>query len=253
LIFSYNSYPKLTFLSSANSLIGSITKKTSNVTDFVNLREVNEKLVLENNRLRENSKISFEKVDDEFALIDDSLWRKQYRFFYADVVQSTIYNKNNFITLDKGYGINNDINPGMGVMADNSVVGKVIKCTKNYSLVMPIIHSSYQLNVIAERTGNDGLLKWTDERDFRYASVQNITKDTPLKKGDIFVTRTGSPQFPGGIEIGTIDEISSKEGGNFHDIRLLLKTDFSKLKKTTLVYNLFKAELDELDEALEDE
>jgi len=234
-------------------VVGAVAKKSAEATNYFNLREINEQLVAENNRLRENSKISFEKVNDEFALIDDSLWRKQYRFFYADVVHATIFNKNNYITLDKGFGTNNDIKVGMGVISDNNVVGKVIKCTKNYSLIMPIIHSQFQLNVVAQRTGNSGLLQWTGENDFRYANVMNITKDTPLKKGDVFVTRTGSPQFPGGIEIGVIDEINSEQGDNFHTIRLLLKTDFSKLKKATLVYNLFKDELDELEEAMEED
>ena len=253
LIFSYNSFQKSTILSTTNGMVGAAAKKSAEISNFFSLKEINEQLVAENNRLRENSKLSFEKVNDEFALIDDSLWRKQYRFFYADVVQATIYNKNNFITLDKGFGTNNDIKVGMGVISDNSVVGKVIKCTKNYSLVMPIIHSQFQLNVISQRTGNSGLLKWTEENDFRYANVMNITKDTPLKVGDVFVTRTGSNKFPGGIEIGVIEEITSDEGDNFHTIRLLLKTDFSKLKKATLVYNLFKDELDELEEAMDED
>ncbi len=251
LIFSYNSFQKATFLSSTNGIVGGVAKKSSEVSEFFNLKEINQRLVEENTRLKENSKLSFHKVNDDYVVLDDSLWRKQYRFFSADVVQSSIYQKNNYITIDKGIG--SSIEPGMGVMSSNGIVGKVIKCTKNFSLIMPVIHSQFTLNVIAKTTGNSGLLSWKEENDYRYANVDHITKDTPLEKGDIFITRPGSPLFPGGIEVGVIEEISSAPGDNFHTIRLLLNTNFGKLRKTTLVYNILKEELDELEEEMKNE
>ncbi|MFT4660077.1 MAG: rod shape-determining protein MreC [Patiriisocius sp.] len=247
LIFKYNSFPKATFLSSTNSMVGLVSKKSAEIAEFLALQEINDALVEENNKLRENSKLSFHKVNDEYALIDDSLWRKQYRFSYADIVQSSIYQSNNYITLDKGES--SKVEPGMGVLSTNGIIGKVIKCTKNYSLVMPVINGQFTLNVVALRTGNSGLLTWKEEHDFRYARVENITKDTPLEKGDVFVTRTGSKLFPGGVEIGKIVEVFSSPGDNFHTIRILMNTDYGRIKKATLVFNILKPEIDELEEA----
>lgn len=244
LIFNYNSFPKATFLSSTNSVVGYFSERASKVTNYFSLAETNERLQAQIDSMRLRTRSPYINKENSYVLLGDSIFDRQYRFLSTNVVQSTIFQKRNYITIDRGKTAK--VEPGMGVLSTNGIIGKVIKSTKHYALVMPVIHSQFTLDVVCERTGNSGPLTWKDETDYRYAKVENITKDTPLEVGDKFITRDGSKLFPGGIDVGEIVEIYAEPGDNFHTIRILMNTDFSNLRKATVVINKYQPEMDSL-------
>jgi rod shape-determining protein MreC len=235
-------------LSSINKVSTSIFSMRESATGFFSLSEENEQLMAENLELIERSKLSFEKVDRDYALINDTLFQRRYTFQYANVINSTKAELKNHITLDKGsiHGIE----PRMGVLSGMSLVGRVDMVTDNYSLVVPVISLDFVVSARLAQSGYFGRLTWEGD-DFRMAILKEIPKEAIITLGDAVVTRGAGSLFPSDISIGVVDRVELDEDGNFYDVYVSLDVDMSKLNRVMLIKDLHRGELDSLSNKIE--
>ena len=107
LLFRFNSYQHSVYLTSANSVFGKSQELSSSFTSYFHLKAINEELLDRNmdlekriavleNVLRENKSIELED-----RLLQNSVLQ-QYKLYSAHVVQNSIVNVDNFITINKG-------------------------------------------------------------------------------------------------------------------------------------------------------
>ncbi len=244
LIYQNNSFHEASFVNSSNTVVGTIYRWKSNVTQYIELQRVNDELAAENEELRNRLQGTFVNVNDHFVMINDTLRRRKYWYKTAEVINSSITKQLNYITINKGRS--EGIKPEMGVINTNGLVGVVKDVSEHFSTVIPIINLKYTASAEIARIGNFGLLKW-DGEDFRYSYVQDIPRYANVQEGDTVVTRGASAIYPKGIPIGVVDQVSEIEGSNFQKIRVALNNDFSKLRYVYVVENLLKKEQKDLE------
>ena len=249
LLVNYNNYQKTQFLNSSNAISGGLYKKISSVTDYLALARTNEELSRENARLSNLLEASFKISVDSSYLYSDSLFQQQYVYRNAKIINNSVNKQLNYITLNKGsvHGIQRE----MGVVTSNGVVGVVKSVSKNFSTVISVLNSRLSISAKLKKNDYYGSLTW-DGKDYRKAKLSDIPFHVPIQQGDTIVTSGYSATFPAGVLLGTVDEILSSSGGNFHEIVVLLSNDFKSLSHVKVIGDLLKTERIELEKGEEE-
>jgi rod shape-determining protein MreC len=242
--FTFMSFPKTQIITSANIINGNILLAKNDVAKLLNLSRTNTKLQKENALLREEHPKSMIKISRELIKIDDSLYRQQYKFIPATVINSTFDKRNNFFTLD--VGTIQGIKRGMGVFSDEGVVGVVHFSSKHFSIVKSVLTENINLDVMIEKSGAFGLLKW-DGTHARFGKISGISNDIKVKKWQKVVTRGASGVFPYGIPVGKISNIGNVEGKPLWDVEILFSEDYRKIQRVYVIKNMLQSEQEKIE------
>lgn len=161
----------------------------------------------------------------------------EFTCFSARVINNTTGHLQNYITLNRGYS--DGIREDMSVISAGGVVGVVMAVSDHFSIVMPVLNSKMQISCkiladkkVQESLGNIkdiGSLVWPGGNP-EYATMTNVPRHVPIKKGDIVVTSGYSDFFPEGIRVGSIEEFHPAEDDNYFDIKVRLSVKFSALE-----------------------
>lgn len=254
LIVTYNNFQRANFLDSGNFFTGSLLEWVSSYTQYFNLKKVNVKLAEENALLRTElqeqlNRNNFGKpvlIDSLYlpSLNTDSLKKANFFFSTARVINNSVNQQHNFITINKGKF--NGVRQDMGVIADGHVVGLVVNTSDHYSTIISLLNSRWKLSAKIKSNDYFGSLSWNG-RDYRKASLNEIPYHVPVHKGDTVVTTGFSPSFPEGLIIGTISDYSIGSGSNFYKIDVFLAADFKNLVMVGLIENKRRYEINQLE------
>ena len=238
-IIQNNHFQRSHLLNSSNAISGNIFEISSNITNYFGLKNENEKLAYENNALRNILRQSFNQQSKNKIAIHDSLRKFQYEYIIAKVVNNSTANRKNFITINAGknYGIKEE----SAVICSEGIVGIVRDVSENFSTVMSVLNESTRIPVTIKKFGENSILTW-DGSDEWHGKLERIPSNFNISKGDTIVTSAYSSIFPEGILVGTIDEFEKISGNTFFDVKIILSTDFSRLKYVNVVNNLMKEE-----------
>lgn len=246
LVVRNNNYQKSAFINSSNVVVGSFYAKFNSWQDYLNLANTNTLLLDENADLRKRLQY-FESLDStkvEYRF--DSLENIQYEFIPADVINNSIRQKNNFLTLNKG--AKDGIQPDMGVITSNGIVGTVLKVSEHYCTVKSLLNSATKISVSLDTTHEAfGSLVWGSNFDSRYALVKDIPNHIKAYAGQPVFTSGFSTMFPKGIKVGNIVETDIASGESFKDMRILLTTNFASLTHVYIVKDKLAKEKLELE------
>lgn len=242
-IFSWrNSFHHSTFIGASNSVTGYMYESKSSVTNYFNLREINDQLQSENQYLREKIYNQEIKLGKKFIKVDDTLYLRNYKFLKVQILNSQFKYVENKILLNKG--IANGINDKMGVIGVKGVIGIVNKSTPHYSSVVPVINPHFVLSVVHESSSTWGDLKWIPNvNNYQTATISNIPNYTPVREGDLFVTTGSDGIFPKGIPIGEVKSFQKNIETQMMNVELLLSEDFSNTHTGFVIYNSVRDEL----------
>ncbi len=254
LVVTYNNYQRSNFLDSGNVISGTILDLASSCTQYFGLKKVNIKLAEENSLLRTALQQQLLKsnygnpilIDSLYlsSLGKDSLQRANFYFRTARVINNSVNQQHNFITINKGRidGVKTD----MGVIAEGHVVGLVVNASDHYSTVISLLNNRWKLSAKIKSNNYFGSLSW-DGRDYRKASLNEIPFHVPVQKGDTIVTTGFSASFPEGMMIGTVSDYSIGSGSNFYKIEVTLAADFKNLVVVGLIENRQRNEINQLE------
>ena len=248
LIVNNNNYHKTIFLNSNNAISGGIYSKVSSFTDYVRLTKINDQLSHENTLLHNLLSENYKLTADSFFFYNDSLFKQQYVYRSAKVINNSINKQRNYITLNKGK--NQGIKPEMGVITDKGVVGIVKSVSNNYSTVLSLLNSRLKISARIKKNKHHGSLYW-DGKDFRKAKLIEIPSHVDIQIGDTITTSSFSSVFPEGLLLGTADKILPSKGGNFREVIILLSNDFNQLSYVEVIGDLLKNERLELEKEVE--
>jgi len=248
LIVSNNNYHKTVFLNSNEAISGGIYNKVSTFSDYVRLSTINDQLSAENTQLHNLLSENYKLSADSFFFFKDSLFKQQYVYRSAKIINNSINKQRNYITLNKGK--NQGIEPEMGVIANNSVVGIVKSVSDNYSTVLSLLNSRLKISAKIKKNNHYGSLYW-DGKDYRRARLIEIPSHVDIRIGDTIITSSFSSVFPEGLLLGVADEILPSTGGNFREVIVLISNDFNQLSYVDVIGDLLKNERIELEKEVE--
>ena len=245
MIFNNNKYHKAKYLNSANRLTGSVYNSFNSVINYFQLGEANKELAEENARLKSLlfSDSVYVNSFDTLTVFPENM-DSSYRFIPARVINNSVNNPHNYITLNKGrkHGIKAD----QGIVAPNGVAGVVIDVSDSYSVGLSVLNRRWSISAKLKNTNYFGSLYWGGS-DYRKASLMEIPFHVEIEQGDSVVTSGYSSVFPEGVMIGTIHSFDKAEGENYYNIEVVLSTDFKSLTHVQVIENINREEIKSLE------
>ncbi|MES2796839.1 MAG: rod shape-determining protein MreC [Bacteroidota bacterium] len=245
-VYRFNNYGSAILFNTTSSLIAKSVKTQNSIIRYTKLNDINENLARENMRLNAQiAQLQNTISKDSSNLNLDSAFIGRYTLEYAEAINFTTNQRNNFITINKGS--NDGIQPNMAVISATGVIGKVKMCSANMSLVTSILHSENLVSSKIKKTGKLGSVKW-DGLNPREVELLYIDLYETIQKGDTIVTSDINSVFPGNIMVGRVKSV--KKGQQFLNITLNLSTDFRNLSYVYVVKNSLKEEQNSLESTI---
>lgn len=241
LLVRYNATHEAVYAGVANEITGRINEQYNKVQNYFHLKENNRLLLEENTRLKNMLRIDFENPDSsriavlDSLVIDTSGRQRKFTWLPAKVVNNTVSQQLNYLTLHRGS--NQGVKKDMAVIGQQGVVGTVIDVSKNFSRVMSVLHRNSKVSSMLKKGNISGTVEW-DGKDPNYITLRNIPKKVTVAKGDSVVTSSYSANFPSNIMVGIVTEILRDPDSNYLIIRLETATNFYNLEYVNLVENV---------------
>jgi rod shape-determining protein MreC len=235
----YNSFQKATFINSTNKVTGILYTQVNQLYGYLSLGEVNDSLARENARLRNQLKSSFYIDTIAKRKVDDTIYKQQYTYIEARVINNSINRSNNYITINRGS--KQGIAKGMGVICSSGLVGKVVFVGEMMSVVQSLLHKDSRFSAMLAKNKEIGYIEWSDDLNPHKGYLKDVSNNAQPHVGEEVVTSQYS-LFPAGIPIGKISNLHIKTGGYALNMEVTLAVDFSKLQYVDVVVNKFAQE-----------
>ena len=239
LVVQNSNYNRATFFNSTNYIVGNLLETSSNVSDYINLDEVNAQLSKENAALREKN-ISLLNQIEENNTVDTV---SNFSFINSKVINNSVFLLNNTITINSGS--NEGIAAGMGVLGNEGIVGKVKRAGKNYSTVVSLLDIDVIVSAEIKNIINLCTVQW-DGRSPKHAKVLYVPRHYKVKLGDSVITSGYNAIYPPDIPIGTISKIDLPDDATFYTIEIELTNNFEALSLVEVVVNKDLPQIDSL-------
>jgi rod shape-determining protein MreC len=245
LIVQNNRYQSAAFFNSANTVAASVTQTSNEVSSYLYLKETNESLAEENARLQQELR----QMQQQLALpsmraaIPPEV-EQQYTFQAAQVINNSIHNSKNYVTINKGRV--DGVEPGMGIIGPSGVVGRIRSASDHYAVAISLLHTNMLVSAVVSSTEAFGSVRW-DGRSPQQATLEYIARHQSVSVGDSVFTSSYNSVFPPGIPIGIISEVKLPENATYYDIKIDLATDFSSLSFVYVIRNRLVQERDSLE------
>ncbi len=247
LYFSYISFPRSQYLTTAGKIQGEILKKRDKITQHFDLVYNNKNLQKENIRLKERLPQNYIQLERSKVKINDTLFRRQYTYIPAKVINSTYHKRNNYFTLDIGNNIG--VKRGMGVVSPKGIIGIIHNSSDYFSVVKSCLTEKLNVAIMLEKTGEFGFLEW-DGRNPRYGIMSGVSNDYKIKKGAKIITRGGDGIFPRGISVGKVIKTEVIEGKPLWKIIFKFSEDFRNVQNVYVIQNELLKEQKQLEETV---
>ncbi|MBP5497890.1 MAG: rod shape-determining protein MreC [Muribaculaceae bacterium] len=248
MLFQSNPYQQSVYLSSANAVSATVYNAVASVTSYLNLRDINEDLQERNALLEmEVTNLRNQIYDLKLQLEDSAIvsnGEQQFDFILAHVISNSISQANNYITINRGSA--EGIEPEMGVVDQNGVVGMVNVVGKHSARIISLLNPNMRLSCKLKNSEYFGSLVW-DGKSPEYAILQELPKHVLYHKGDTIVTSGYSSVFPEGIIVGIVKDNENGLNENFISLKVKLTTNFSQLSTVRALRNTMREELDKLE------
>lgn len=233
-IVHYSRYHKAMFSNTMNQVTGKINKEYSKVEYYFQLKKTNDSLVAANERLYNKLRMNFELPDTSSKMVIDTIqvdsleqYRK-YQYLAAKVVSNSVVSQNNFIVLGRGQA--QQLKEGMGIIDPNSgVVGIITEVSRDYAVVMSLLHTDSHISGKLLHGGETGTLNW-DGKTPNILSLTGIPKSAKVAKGDTIISSGFSTSFPKGMMIGIVQEVTPEKSTNNFKIKFRSSANFYNLE-----------------------
>lgn len=251
-IFRADFNKKSIALSIHNELVGTINNYSTKYSNYINLIQENEKLLSRIAQIEGDYLRTKQELDDYIAknsspsnLSLDTL--KSFNFVTARVIMMNRMNDNIAFVINKGSS--QGLRSGNGVLSVNGVVGSVLECSENYSIVIPLINPKMQLSVNVKNSHFIGSLSSSRDR-VDETILTGVPKHSNIKEGDTIMTSGYSDIFPRGLIVGKLkkplDNDKNKKAGHLQDFGVELFTNFNDLSYVYVILSEANIEVNNL-------
>ena len=161
----------------------------------------------------------------------------------ARVINNSVNRQFNYLTINRGKA--DGVEPDMGVICPEGLVGVVTSVSEHYATVISVLNREFFPNAKIKRSNYFGYIDWPGN-DYRYCQLNDIPLHAIFEIGDTIVSSGYSAIFPEGVLIGIVTKSNIDKGINY-SLDVKLTTDFKQLDQVTLVKNLLKQEQHQLE------
>lgn len=223
----------------AHDIIGEFYQVKAEVQAYISLSEENKKLAQENAMLRSELQTSKLIKGTENIKETDIAYLQEYTYTPVRVINNSIHQQENFLTLDKGEldGIRAD----MGVILPNGIAGVIIKTSPHFSTAISLLNTQIKVNARLKKSGYFGTISW-DGASHYTVILKDIPKHVPLTRGELVETDSKSAIFPEGIIIGRVHNYKLDQESRTYHIKVKLQADLASMENAYVVKNLLKEE-----------
>lgn len=250
LLFRSNPFQQSVYLTSANGTVATISKSVNGASNYFHLKEINEDLHHQNAVQKAEILALKEQLNNlelQYGVKPGSevSGNGNYSFISAHVISNSVVNPSNYITIDRGSA--DGIEPYMGVMDMNGVVGIVDAVNTHSARIMSMLHPDTKITCELKGNGNFGLLVW-DGKTTDHAILKDLPKVDDYHVGDTVVTSSSSLSFPQGFMVGVVESVSpTTKEDNFMTLIVKLSCKITKLSNVHIIKNNMKEELKQLE------
>ena len=250
LLFRSNPFQQSVYLTSANGTVATISKSVNGASNYFHLKEINEDLHHQNAVQKAEILALREQLNNlelQYGVKPGSevSGNGNYSFISAHVISNSVVNPSNYITIDRGSA--DGIEPYMGVMDMNGVVGIVDAVNTHSARIMSMLHPDTKITCELKGNGNFGLLVW-DGKTTDHAILKDLPKVDDYHVGDTVVTSSSSLSFPQGFMVGVVESVSpTTKEDNFMTLIVKLSCKITKLSNVHIIKNNMKEELKQLE------
>lgn len=250
MLFNYNRFQHTAYSAAAGEVTGKISRQYNNVEYYFKLKKTNDSLVKANaalyNKLRQDYELpdTVSRMAIDTIQIDTLFHRRKYLYLPAKVVGNSVSQANNYLTVHRGsdQGVTRDL----GVTdINNNVVGTVVDVSKNYSVVMSLLHRQSTISAKLKKSGETGSIVWDGIKP-NVVILKDISKDVKVAKGDTIITSGFSDKFPFGLMIGRVQEIISDKTSSTYTMKVQTSANFYNLQYVNIINNLQRDEPQQL-------
>lgn len=232
-------------INSSNKTAASVYQAAANTKEYFSLKSENEMLAAENAILRAMLRNNYIRLGQTELRKNDTVYKQQYSYIQAKVVNASVNNRSNYLTLN--VGASSGITRDMAVFNSKGIVGIVKDVSANFASVMSVLHKDTKVNCQLKRDGSFGPLVW-DGADYRYCLLTDIPTHARIKNGDTVITSELSGIFPEGIPVGTIESYERRQNEPFFTAKVKLSADLKNLNHVYVIKNRYKQERDSLEQ-----
>ncbi|MCG8422252.1 MAG: rod shape-determining protein MreC [Proteobacteria bacterium] len=138
----------------------------------------------------------------------------------------------NRIRLETG---EHELATGMPVISEDGLVGRIGRVYGDYADVLLAIDPQSSIAVQVQHSGSRGSLRGMG-RDNSYACEIEMLerRKEPVKQGDLIVT-TDLGDFPGGIPVGRVADVATKDYSIFEAVEVDPVVDFANLRQVIVI------------------
>ncbi len=235
LIINSHNYAQTKVHSLKTEISGKINRRLSFIEERINLLKHNKELEEQNTRLLNTI---HNPLKNEAINLPG-----QYEFIPGFVISNQYSFSHNNILINRGR--KDGVEPEMGVIGTNGIVGIVQKTSKNYAKVLSVLNTDTKINVALKDTNYTGFLVWEGNNPNNF-SVIDMPVNAHIKIGDTITTSGVSNIFPKGINIGKIINYKTVAGRKSYKINLISFMDMTGIGPVYIVKNNYKKEIDSL-------
>lgn len=209
-LFSW--FPDVSSLRTENKELTSMN--TQFFTEVVAMR----KAISENNELR--------------AMLDMKK-TYQYPLVAADVYDKSSIQLRNYVVLNKGKSVG--ISIGMPVISLKGLIGTVIGCSNNYSVVEAINSKNVKIPAFTSKSKLNGIVTWNDDY---YLQMLYIPISLKVEVGEEIYTSILNSKYPEDILIGKIYKVVKESGSHFYKIIIKPANPFFEYRQLFVVKHI---------------
>ena len=240
-------------MSSANSAIGLMYKKQNDVVYYFGLRMMNDSLLTENAKLRQQlaQYAIYDTLKDTMVrrpIPTDSAHIVQYaNYVYrtARVINNSVSSENNYITINRG--TSHGVKKNQSIISSTGVVGRVVHVSDNYASALSVLSVKQQVSAKL-KVGTVGYVSWNGERP-DVMIMRDVPQQIKVKRGDSVFT-TSYSFFPPNILIGVVYKTVAIKKNNLQLLYLRTATNFRNLQYVYVVENTMMDERVKLEDSV---
>lgn len=214
------------------------SKTADAVNGFSDVFSEYDRLLKENQELKDAVDSMEEEAYDAEALREENSWLKEYLTLKGDnpsfdltdarVVSRESGNYSTVLGLDRGAV--HGVKQGMPVICEEGLFGTVVEVGLDWCKVSAIIESDHSVGAYTERTGALGVVKGDVNLRGDGVCVMQYVKDADVRIGDRVYTAGGDEsRYPSGLLIGEISSIEADSVGLTVIVRPAV--DFSEIDR----------------------
>ncbi|RMF58790.1 MAG: rod shape-determining protein MreC [Calditrichaeota bacterium] len=145
-------------------------------------------------------------------------------------------------TLILNVGEDDSVRINMAVVNADGLVGRIISTTTSESIVQILMDHNSLVSARLQQSREVGVVGWSGNS---WLDLQYISKNIPVKRGELVITSGLSQIYPPGLKIGVVADIIENEYDWFKEIRVKPAVNFNAVEEVFVIRALREEKRDE--------